>query len=70
MNGPGAITCTVRKPVTAMAFDGGFLLALGFTSAVALQDAGHGPCGIDSCNAWMVRGDILLVARLGPGYAF
>jgi len=51
-------------------FDGGFLVALGITSAVALQHAGHGPCGTDTCNAWMVPGDLLLVGRVGVGYAF
>jgi hypothetical protein len=51
-------------------FDGGFLVALGITSAVALQHAGHGPCGTDTCDAWMTPGDLLLVGRVGVGYAF
>lgn len=49
---------------------GGALVALGITSAVALQHAGHGPCGVDTCNAWMTPGDLLLVGRVGVGYAF
>ena len=51
-------------------FNGGFLVALGITGAVALQHAGHGPCGTDTCNAWMIPGDLLLVGRVGVGYAF
>ena len=51
-------------------FDGGFLVALEFTSAVALQHAGQEGCGVDTCNAWMVPGDLLFVGRLGLGYAF
>lgn len=51
-------------------FDGGFLVAFEITSAVALQHSGHGPCGTDTCNAWMTPGDLLLVGRVGVGYEF
>jgi len=51
-------------------FEGGFLVALGITSAVGLQHAGHGPCGTDTCVAWMTPGDLLFVGRVGLGYAF
>jgi hypothetical protein len=38
--------------------------------ALALNSSGARDCGVDTCRAYLARGDHLLLARAGVGYAF
>jgi hypothetical protein len=46
----------------------GFALVLGPKLAVALNHAGGGPCGVDTCGVDVPPGSFLLLLRLGLGF--
>jgi hypothetical protein len=51
-------------------FKSGFALAFGPRVAVAVTHAGVPGCGVDTCNASMKPGDIVVTLRSGLGFTF